>query len=118
MHIRFLVAALALASAPTWAGDFATCILDNMPGASNGATNAAVLQSCSREHPGRYSTIKKGSGRGLFGFDDGNACVIKKAKDTSYQPAAIAISSACRCLYDKAQSDGEMCANFFDQFDR
>lgn len=117
MGIRWIFAALTLAAAPAWAGNYATCVLDKMPGTQNGATHAAVVQSCGQEHPARYSGVKKGDRRGLFGFSDGNACIIKKAASTSYQPAAGAIAVACRCLYDKPQANGQMCANFFDQFD-
>lgn len=111
-----LALAFAFAS-PAFAGNYAACIIDKMPGTQNGATHAAVVQSCGQEHPARYSGVRKGDGRGLFGFSDGNACTIKKAASTSYQPAAGAIAFACRCLYDKPQSDGQTCANFFDQFD-
>ncbi len=107
-----------LACSPTWAANYATCVLDKMSGAANWATHAAVLQTCSQEHPARFSGVKKGSGRGLFGFDDGNACTIKKAAATSHQPAAAMIANSCRCLYDKPEAPGQLCANFFDQFDR
>lgn len=117
--MRHTITALLLATCGSaFAANYATCILDKMPGTQNGAAHAAVIQTCIQEHPAGYSGVAKGSGRGLFGYADGNACTIKKAASTSFQPAAVAISSACRCLYDKAQSDGQMCANFFDQFDR
>ena len=109
---------LFVACAPAWAANFATCILDKMPGTQNGAVHAAVFQTCGQEHPSRYSGVEKGSGRGLFGFSDGNACTLKKAASTSFQPSAGAIAIACRCLYDQQQANGQMCANFFDQFDR
>ena len=112
-----ILALLLLAASPAWAANFATCILDKMPGTQNGAVHVAVLQSCGQEHPARYSGVRKGDGRGLFGFSDGNACTLKKAASTPFQPSAGAIAVACRCLYDKPQADGQMCANFFDQFD-
>lgn len=117
MGIRWIIAALTLATTPAWAGNFATCVLDKMPGVQNAATSMAVMQTCRSEHPSWYSGVEKGSGRGIFGFSDGNACIIKKAASTPFQPAATAIAIACRCLYDKASQDGQMCANFFDQFD-
>lgn len=118
MGIRWIFAALTLAAAPAWAANYATCILDKMPGTQNGAVYAAVFQTCGQEHPSRYSGVEKGSGRGIFGFSDGNACILKKAASTPYQPSAAAISVACRCLYDKPQVSGQTCANYFDQFDR
>ena len=92
------------------AGDFATCILDKMPGTSNGAAQAAIHRSCIAEYPGGFTAIKRGSGRGIFGFKDQNACVIKKAKDTPWQYAAGAISIACFCLYKVPDFDGDMCS--------
>ena len=115
-HATVLV--LLLFAAPAWAANFATCLLDKLPDTQNGAVHAAVFQTCGQEHPSRYSGVEKGSGRGIFGFSDGNACTLKKAASTSFQPSAGAIAVACRCLYDKQQANGQMCANFFDQFDR
>ena len=112
--MRLFPALLLLAAAPAFAGNFATCILDKMPGTQNGATHAAVVQSCGQEHPARYSGVIKGDGRGLFGFSDGNACIIKKAPSTSYQPAAGAIAFACRCLYEKPVIEGANCSSDFD----
>lgn len=83
------------------ASNFATCILDKMPGSANQAMHAAVFHSCSREHPLEYRDVEQGEGRGLFGFADGNDCTIKKAAGTTYPPSAGAIARACRCLYDK-----------------
>lgn len=115
MNRTIVALVLVVLSVPSWAGDFATCVLDKMPGSSNGATHAAVIQACGGEHPGRFFNIKKGSGRGLFGFKDGNACTIDKAKQTSFQPSAGVIAVACRCLYDKASMENDTCANPFDR---
>jgi len=83
------------------AGNFAECILDKMPGSSNFATNTAVFLACGQEYPNRYLEIRRGSGRGLLGFKDGNACTIKKAAGTTFPASAGAIAVACRCLYDE-----------------
>lgn len=91
------------------ASNLAACILEKMPGSSNEAVNAAVWQTCRKEFPQGFYEIKKGDGRGLFGFSDGNACTLKKAAGTSWQPSALAISRACMCLYDKPGYEGEMC---------
>lgn len=115
-HIVTVVSLLA--AGQVHAANFATCLLDKLPGTQNGAVHAAVFQTCGQEYPSRYSGVEKGSGRGIFGFSDGNACTLKKAASTSFQPSAGAIAVACRCLYDKQQANGQMCANFFDQFDR
>ncbi|WP_127806795.1 hypothetical protein [Hydrogenophaga sp. NH-16] len=105
----------ALTSTVVQAGNFASCILEKMPGSSNAATNAAVFQSCSAENPSLYRGVKMGSGRGLFGYKDGNACIIKLAASTQFQPAAASIAAACRCLYNKPPFDGATCADAFGQ---
>ena len=99
-----------LLSGTAIAGDFADCILDKMPGTANGATQAAIFRTCSKDHPGGYTEVKKGSGRGLFGFSDPDSCTIKKSRDTVFQPAATAIAIACNCLYKEPDFAGEMCA--------
>lgn len=110
-----VLAGLCFLSPGALAGNFAECILDNMPGASNGATSAAIFQSCGHEYQDRYSGVVRGSGKGLFGYKDGNACIVKLAKETVFQPAASAIAVACRCLYDDPQFRGQTCADFFQQ---
>jgi hypothetical protein len=98
-----------------WAGNFAECILSKMPGSANAATSGAVYQTCSQDFPDRYAGVIRGSGKGLFGYKDGNACIIKKGKETSFQPAASSIAVACRCLYDDPQFRGQTCSDFFQQ---
>lgn len=92
------------------AGDYATCILDKMPGSVNEAFTGSVYSQCSSEYPSTLYDVKKGSGRGIFGFKDGNACIQSKAKNTPNPRAALMIANACRCLYIEAIFDGEMCA--------
>jgi len=96
-----MLAVLLLLGSQAHASNFAKCILEKMPGSANQAMNAAIWQTCSRDHPLRFRGIEKGSGRGLFGFADGNACTIKKAAGTTFPPSAGAIARACKCLYDE-----------------
>lgn len=108
--MRYIAAALLLTlTVPAWAGNFATCLLDKLPGTANQPTHGAVFQTCTKNYPGRYFDIKKGSGRGIFGFADGNSCVIKKAKNTPYELSSMQVAFACRCLYDSPSYEGEMC---------
>lgn len=108
------LAILAALISPATAANYAECILDKMPGTSNAATNAAVVQTCTQKYPTRYASIEKGSGRGFFAFKDGNACTIKKAASTSFQWAGTSIATACRCLYDLSQFKGEACGGPLD----
>ena len=111
--IRYIsMTVLVMLATEAQASNFATCILDKMPGSANQVMHAAVFQSCSREHPLEYRGVEKGEGRGLFGFSDGNDCTIKRAAGTTFPPSAGAIARACRCLYDKPDlnsSEPAMC---------
>ena len=100
----------ALHFGAAYASDYASCILDRMPGSANNAITTAVTQTCLRENPGAYYKVERGSGLGIFGYNDAQACTLKKAKDTIEQRAAMLIAMACRCLYDTPDFKGEMCA--------
>ena len=98
------IALLLLAAAPAWAGNFATCILDKMPGTQNDVAANAVYQVCNSKHGG-LQTVAQGSGRGLFSYDSGAECTAKKAGDTRSSQAAHMIGVACRKLYDESEID-------------
>lgn len=104
------VISVTLLSSVAFAGNYADCILDKMPGSENEAITTAVVSTCFQENPGTFYEIEKGSGRGLFGYKDANACVLKKARDTRHPRAAGLISASCRCLYDEATFKAETCA--------
>ena len=106
----FAASVLATVSLVANAENYATCILDKMPGSVNEAFTGSVYSECAAAYPSTGYSILKGSGRGLFGFKDGNACVQKKSKDTPNQRAAMMIAFACRCLYNQATFEEEMCA--------
>lgn len=92
---------LLLFSAPAMAANFATCILDKMPGSANHAMHAAVVQLCLADHSAGFTGVIQGSGRGWFGFSSGDSCTIKKAAGTAFGMSAGVIATACRCLYDE-----------------
>jgi hypothetical protein len=91
------------------AGNYAECILDKMPGTSNAPAAFAVSKSCTTEYAGQYGTVERGSGLGLFGFKDPEACIIKRSRDTAQPNAAFMIAAACRCLYGKPEFKGQTC---------
>lgn len=97
-------------AAPALAANFATCVLDKLPGTANDVAAQAVRQLCQSENPGGLQAVPQGSGRGMFGFKSGAACTAKKAGDTRSNQAAYMIGAACRKLYDEP--------NYFDQFDQ
>lgn len=82
------------------AGNFATCILDRMPGTQNDAVAYAVMRICKEKYPGGLDPVIWGEGRGWLGFKSGAECSVKKAAKTPNQRAAMIISAACRRLYD------------------
>lgn len=118
MKVLVCAAALMVAAPSVLASNFAECILDKLPGTANQPTHGAAFQQCTNEHPSGYFGVKKGSGRGVFGFSDGNACIVKKAKNTAYELSSMQIAFSCRCLYDKPSFAGEMCAHPANEFRR
>ena len=97
---RPITALLLAACAPAWAANFATCLLDKLPGTQNDVAAQAIYQVCNSKHGG-IQTVAQGSGRGLFGYDSGAECTAKKAGDTRSNQAAHMIGVACRKLYDE-----------------
>lgn len=93
----FLVALVPSIAA---AGNFATCLLDKLPGVQNDVAAHAVYQVCAAQHPGAFAAVKQGAGRGWFGYAAGADCTMKKAGETRSLRAAGLIGSACRRLYD------------------
>lgn len=109
--MRLLIAAIAMIVMPdaSYAGNYATCILDKMPGTANASTQYAIQRACSMDYPNGYYEISRGDGLGFLSFGDENSCIIKKAKDTPHQTAAGSIAKACGCLYQRPKFDGEKC---------
>lgn len=99
---RLLLVSLTLAAPSAFASNFATCLLDNLPGTQNDIAASAVYQVCQGKHPGLIAAVAQGSGRGMFGFDSGAECTAKKAADARSNRAAVMVGVACRRLYDKA----------------
>lgn len=98
--MRQIPALLLLVASPAFAANYATCILDKMPGTQNDVAATAVYQVCQAEHPGGIHAVAQGSGRGFFGFKSGAECTAKKAGATPSGRAALMIGVACRRLYE------------------
>lgn len=92
-------------AAPALAANFATCLLDKLPGTANDVVAQAVRQLCLSENPNGFLGAPQGSGRGMFGYKSGAACTVKKAGDTRSNQAAHLIGIACRKLYDESEID-------------
>lgn len=110
---RWMVAAaLAALGTPALAADYATCLLDNLPGVKNGPAHAAALNLCGSKYPDRFFEVRRGSGRGLLGPKSPEQCTLDKARDTSWQPAAGMIMRACGCLYTPSAGPTDMCERY------
>ena len=48
--MRQIAAIALLATSPAWAGNFATCVLDKMPGTQNDVAAVAIYQVCRAKH--------------------------------------------------------------------
>ena len=92
------------------AANYATCLLDKLPGVQNDATAYAAAQLCTSKHPERYDSIAQGSGRGLFSYESGAECALDKGADTLSSSAAGQIRVACNRLYNK------QCSNLASEF--
>lgn len=99
---------LLFVAAPAMAGgNYATCLLDKLPGVANDVAANAIVQTCTAKFPGGFQTVGLGSGRGdWFGFKSGAECTAKKAADTRSERAALMIGAACRRLYEDPASPG------------
>lgn len=104
------IAMYAAAGGAHAASNYADCILDSMPGISNVSAMLVVRDTCERSHPSRFANITRGSGRGIFGYNSAEACIVKKSASTPHNGAAQNIAAACWCLYGKPSYAGEMCA--------
>lgn len=110
---RLLVAAaLAALGSQALAADYATCLLDKLPGVKNAPAHAAALNLCAQQHPDKFFEVRRGSGRGLLGPKSPEQCTLDKARDTSWQPAAGMIMRACGCLYTPSAGPTDMCERY------
>lgn len=89
------------------AGNFATCLLDKLPGVQSDVAANAAFQVCNSAFPGGLTSVPQGTGRGWFSYKTGADCTLKKAGDTRSNRAAVLIGVACRKLYDLPEVDWE-----------
>lgn len=66
LRLRFiLIAQLAGFACSAFAADYATCLLDKLPGVKNAPAHAAALNLCAQQHPDKFFEVRRGSGHGL-----------------------------------------------------
>lgn len=100
------IAIAALVSSNAVAGNYATCLLEKMPGLQNDAAAAGARVVCLDKYPGGFDVIPQGGGLGFLSYKSGAECLMKKAGDTRSNLAARAILIACKKLYDKPKPFG------------
>lgn len=70
------------------AENYATCLLDKLPGVQNHGASVSAVRVCQSKYPGGLANVEQGAGRGLFAsYDSGDECTYDKAKDTRYSGA-------------------------------
>lgn len=101
--MKRIIIAIALASIPALAqaDNFATCLLDELPGVQNSNSAGAAYQVCSSRFPERYDGVEQGSGRGVLGYESGAECALDKARNTRSNDASGMIRVACNRLYNE-----------------
>lgn len=99
--MKTLIALLLIAPATCIAGNYATCLLDKMPGIENDAIAMATNKVCHDKYPGGFNNVPRGSGRGFFSYETGAECAAKVGAKTRSLTAGRLIFAACNALYEK-----------------
>lgn len=92
--------------------NFAECIVQDMEGVQNIQVYSAIFKACKMEFPEAYKNIQQGSGRVLFSNVSREECVIKNAKNTTFQQAATVTTIACGCLYNEPDYKEQTCFEY------
>jgi hypothetical protein len=102
MKLLYLLTALALSPAFAHADNYASCILDKMPGAQNELEVSAAYQLCKQAYPAGLGEVEQGSGRSFFSssYNNGAECMTDKTANIASRRGAMLIGAACRRLYD------------------
>ena len=112
MKKLLITAALLAFSTLAQAGNYATCLLDKLPGGQNHGASVSAVRVCQSKYPGGLADVEQGAGRGLFAsYDSGDECTYDKAKDTRYTGAVRVMAEACMRLYNKPQPSAKETCN-------
>jgi len=107
--MRSIVVFLAFVAPAAFAGNFATCLLDDLPGVQGDAAAVAIHKVCRDKYPGGLPSVEQGSGRGWFSYKSGAECMAKLGAKTPSPSAGSLMFYACNKLYNEP--------NPFDRFD-
>lgn len=115
MKKALLAIALVLLASPTLARNYATCLLEKLPGVENLPAVQAAERVCASDYPGGLGSAAQGSGRSLIAdYDSGDECILEKSGGTQQARATALIREACLKLYEpeescRTQSPGPWC---------
>lgn len=103
MRAHLTLALIFLAATPAaFAGNFAECLLDKLPGVRSNQATTASLRLCLSQYPGKFESVPQGVGRGLFAkYSSGDECTVELAKEVTDRQAGVLIAKSCRRLYDE-----------------
>lgn len=102
---RSAITLLAAALLPSIAsaGNYATCLLDRLPGVKAPQVAVAAVRSCQDAYPAGPQGVEWGAGKGLFArYKSPDDCLADKARDTALPVAVSHIRNACNWLYGEA----------------
>lgn len=100
MNINPAALLAALLPSLASAGNFATCVLDRLPGSRNEIAAGAAVRACYEAYPAGLPGVTTGSGRGFFArYRSPDDCLADKARETTVQIAVSHMRNACRALY-------------------
>lgn len=112
MKKLIITSALLAFTSLAQAGNYATCLLDKLPGVENHGASVSAVRVCQNKYPGGLAGVEQGAGRGLFAaYESGDECTYDKAKNTRYTGAVRVMAEACMKLYNKPQPSAKETCN-------
>lgn len=116
MNKLLVVAALLAAPITASAANYATCLLDKLPGVQNNQSTYAAARICRETYPERFSGVDWGSGLGLFAaYNSPDECFQENAKSVQDGLAINWIRQSCRKLYSEPPKQARA-PDLFDEF--
>lgn len=112
MNKLLAVAVLLAAPLTASAANYATCLLDKLPGVQNTPAAYAAAKICLAKYPTGFDGVQQGSGIGFFSYASGAECALEKASETQSNHAARMIMGACNKLYNEPKH-----FDLFDEFE-
>lgn len=78
-------------------GNYAECLLENLPGVRNDVAVTEIVRKCLSEFPEAFDGVKPRTS--IFGRQTWSECTLNYSKDIGAERGAALVRSACRRLY-------------------